>query len=59
MNSRTNSWTNFSQISCKNLSSKFVRIRMIFLHEKLVMLRMACTVQTDIYTDIYVNTTPT
>ena len=28
----------------QNLSTKFVRIRMIFLHEKLVMLRMACTV---------------
>ena len=41
-----NSWTNLSQISCTNLSMKFVRIQihMNFLHEKLVMLRMACTV---------------
>ena len=43
-NSRTNSWTNFSRISCTNLSMKFVPIRVNFLHEKLVMLRMACTV---------------
>ena len=34
----------FSRISCTNLSTKFVRIRMNFLHEKLVMLRKACTV---------------
>ena len=30
MDSRTNSWTNFSRISCTNLSAKFVRIRMHF-----------------------------
>ena len=27
MNSRTNSWTIFSRISCANLSTKFARIR--------------------------------
>ena len=38
----TDSWTNFSRISCVNLIK--YEIRMNFLHEKLVMLRMACTV---------------
>ena len=34
----------FSRISFTNLSTKFVRIRINFLHEKLVMLRTASTV---------------
>ena len=34
-NSRSNSWTNFSRISCTNLSAKFVRIRMIFFARKI------------------------
>ena len=33
-----------SQISYTNLCTKFIQIPTIFLHEKLVMLRMACTV---------------